>query len=109
MIQSLEYKGKKYPYRIGYRALKKVKQELNREFDYDPASDEMDYEALEALLYFAMEGEAIKEGKTLDIKREEMEFLLDDCLIDLIQGIQAFSLAAEKAADQTIKKVNPKK
>lgn len=100
MIKTLEYKGKSYPYRIGYRALKKVKQDLGREFNYDPGKDEMDYDALEALLYFAMEGEALKEGKELEIERSEMEFVLDDCLIDLISSIEAFSLAAEKAAGQ---------
>lgn len=100
MIKTLEYKGKTYPYRIGYRALKKVKQDLGREFNYDPGRDEMDYEALEALLYFAMEGEAMKEGKKLEIDREDMEFVLDECLIDLISSIEAFSHAAEKAATQ---------
>ena len=99
MIQSITYKGKKYPYRIGYRALKKVKFELGREFEYTP--DSLDYEALEALLFYAIEGECIKEGIELDIKREDMEFVLDDCLIDLISSIRAFSQAAEKAAAET--------
>lgn len=96
MIQTLEYKGKKYPYRIGYRALKKVKQDLGREFEYTP--DSLDYEALEALLYYAIEGELLKEGQKMDIEREQMEFLLDDCLIDIVTGIQDFIQTAEKAA-----------
>ncbi len=98
MVQTITYKGVKYPYRIGYRALKKVKIELGREFEYTP--DQLDYDALEALLYYAMEGECLKEGIDFKLKRDEMEFVLDDCLIDLISSIQAFSQAAEKAATQ---------
>jgi hypothetical protein len=107
MVQTITYKGVKYPYRVGYRALKKVSIDLGREFEYDPNS--LDHEALEALLYYAMEGEYIKaqldegvkrEDIVFPVSKEQMEFVLDDCLIDLISSIQAFSQAAEQAASQ---------
>ena len=98
MVATIKYNGKVYPYRVGYRALKHVKSELGREYEHDET--EMDYEGLECLFWHAIEGEHIKQKKELDLKREDMEFVLDECLPDLISSIVAFSQAVTKLTAQ---------
>ena len=95
MVSTIKYNGKVYPYRIGYRALKGVKSDLGRDYEH---SENMDYEGLESLFWHAIEGEHIKQKKELDLKREDIEFVLDECLPDLISSLTAFSQALNKGA-----------
>lgn len=97
MINTIKFNGKNYPYRIGYRALKKVKAELGREFDM-PEDGSMDYEALEWLMLFAIETGCKGAGKEFDLKIEDMEMLLDESLTDILAGIAAFSRAVNSPA-----------
>lgn len=99
MINSIKFRGKNYPYRIGYRALKKVKAELGREFEM--SDDNLDYEALEMLMFYAIETGCRQAEQDFDLKIEDMEMLLDESFADIIGGIAAFSQAVDqKAATQ---------
>lgn len=102
MMNTIKFKGKNYPYRIGYRALKMVKAKLGREFEM--TEDNLDYEALEMLMYYAIETGCKNSEQEFDLKIEDMEMLLDESFTDIIAGITAFSHAVEqKAATQNKK------
>lgn len=96
MINSIKFKGKNYPYRIGYRALKKVKAKLGREFEM--SEDNLDYEALELLMFYAIETGCRQAEQEFDLKIEDMEMLLDESFVDILEGIRAFSQAVEERA-----------
>lgn len=91
MINNVNFKGKKYPYRVGYLALKKVKGKLGREFDM--SDDNMDYEALEWLIFYAIETGCKQTGQNFDLTFEDIELLVDESFQDLIKGITDFSQA----------------
>ena len=98
MVKKLTFKGKEYPYRVSYYALKHFSLETGREYNPTGAQTAEDLEDLEILLFHAMRGECISEGVDFDIKKEDMEFVLDKNFMDLMESIQAFTLAVEKAA-----------
>lgn len=93
---TITYKGKKYPIRISYRAMKGANHELGR--DYRHQEGNTDYEGMEALCYHAMKEGARKTGSEFDLKREEIEDVLDESLNEFIQSFVAFS----QATDQTV-------
>ncbi len=95
MIKTIEYNGKVYPYRVGYKALKKVKAKLGR--DYQHTAD-TDYEALEYLMFYAIETGCAKSDTKFDLKFEDMEDLLDEHISDILSNIRDFSQAANQQA-----------
>lgn len=94
MIKKLKYKGKEYSFRIGYKALKGVVQELGREFN--SAGDTFDFEGAEALLFHGLKQGAKSADQDFDLKRDEMEDVLDECFDDFIAAFVDFSQAAAK-------------
>ncbi len=102
MIKTLSYKGKKYPFRIGYKALKGVVQELGREFDGQ--SDTFDFEGAEALLFHGLKQGASFSDQAFDLKRDEMEDVLEDCFHEFIAAFVDFSQAAATKGSPGAKK-----
>lgn len=91
MIQYLEYKSKKYPVKLGYKALKHLKAEnidLSKAMGEDGAN--IDYEVFEPVLFHALEQGHSYVQKTNPFKREDMEDVLEDCLFDFVAMIPAF-------------------
>jgi len=85
MTQQLKYGDKSYPVRISYYAIKNFQQETGKNIE---DLDE-DITHLESLLFYSLVAGHKAEGKELELKREEMEFVLDECLQqfnDLILG-----------------------
>jgi len=102
MVRNISYKGKKYPIRIGYKAIKGVNAELGRDFKGDAES--FDFEGAEALLYHGMKQGCSFAEHEFDLKREDMEDVLDESLDEFIAAFQAFSQEAQKAATQGLAK-----
>lgn len=102
MIKTIKYNGKEYPYRVSYKALKRVKAKLGREFTL---SADTDYDALEWLMFFAIQVGCEKTEMEFDLKFEQMEELMDEHISEVLSGVEAFSHAVKKAADE---KENPK-
>lgn len=94
MVQFITYKKKKYPIKVGYYALKHASQELRK----DTQSADLDMETLmsgnmenyEPLLYHALVMGARLESKELTLAREDMEFVLDECLFEFIEILPTF-------------------
>jgi hypothetical protein len=98
MIKKITYRGKQYPYRVSYFALKHFSIDTGREYAPSGASSAQDLQDLEILLYHAIRGECKVQGVEFDIEKDEMEFVLDEGFMDIMESIQAFSQAVEKAA-----------
>jgi len=74
----LTYKGKQWPLRVSYYALKQYQAETGKGIE---AIDE-EFSNLEILLHYGLVAGAKAEGTEMDLKREDMEFFLDECLSD---------------------------
>jgi hypothetical protein len=87
MVKFIKYKGEDLPIRVSYYALKMLKAECNK-----PISQlkEDDYDAYEALLYYALKQGFKKVEKEFTIKREEMEDVMDECFFEFIKIIPSF-------------------
>lgn len=77
----LSYKKQQWPVRVSYYALKQYQVETGKSID---TLDE-DMTNLEILLYHSLVAGAKAEGTEFPIKRDEMEFMLDECLSDFNQ------------------------
>ena len=89
MTETLKYKGKEYPVRCGYYALKhtslEVKKQTGKELNMDNIMQEQDITIMEPLLFHSLVMGAKIEEKELDLQREDMEFMLDICLKEFIE------------------------
>ncbi len=102
MTRTVTYKGKKYPLRISYKALKGVALTLGREFRSD--TELFDFEGAEELLFHSIKAGCKFSEKEFDLKREEMEDVLDECFDDFIAAFVAFSQDVQKRAGLDVKK-----
>lgn len=88
MFELIKYKGKEYPVRLSYKAIKGLKKDLG-EVNVDALS-KMDGDILETLLWHGLiSGHAYQE-KMLTLKREEMEDILDESMMDFVRMIPKF-------------------
>jgi hypothetical protein len=88
MVKYITYKNEKYPVKIGYYVLKKLKAETGKEMDQAFAED--DIEVFEIILYYALKQGAKYEEKEFNFKREDMEDVLDDCFPEFVAMVPDF-------------------
>ena len=74
----LTYKNAKLPVRLSYYAIKQFESETGKSID----TLDSNITNLEVFLYHALVVGAKAEDKELTVKRDDMEFLLDECLTD---------------------------
>jgi hypothetical protein len=101
MVKHITYKGKKYPVRIGYYALKKVKEEFSKGL---ADIEEGDIEVYEPLLFYGLKQGAKVEGEDFDFKLEDMEQVLDECFFEFIKIIPLFFQEGGEEAGNQMKK-----
>lgn len=98
MTESIDYKGKNYPVKIGYYAMKKAGDELKQTTGQELTLDSImsaGIEVLEPVLYYGLVMGHELEGKELDLPREKMEFVLDACLPQVMALIKNNELSKE--------------
>ena len=82
----IKYKEKEYPVKVGYYALKHTSKEVKEKHGgADMSMDDIlgaDIEVYEPLLYHSLVMGAKIMDKPLDLGREDMEFILDSCLVE---------------------------
>lgn len=93
MTETIKYKGVEYPFKVGYYALKHTSRELKaatgKEIELEKLlSGEM--ENYEPLLWHSLVMGHKLEDKDLTLKREDMEFVLDECLWEFIGKVPNF-------------------
>ena len=88
MVEYLTYKEVKYPVRISYYALKMFKKETDKELEN--IINDNNVELLEPLLFYALEAGAKATDKELTVKREDVQWMLDEIWQDFIKVIAIF-------------------
>ena len=96
----LEYKGDKWPLRVSYYALKQYQAETGKGIE---TLDE-EISNLEILLHFAIVAGCKAEDKEFTLKREDMEFLLDESLPQFNEILTGSFAAQTKGGAQGKKK-----
>lgn len=92
MVEYITYKGKKYAFRVSYYALKKTVDEL-KEKGIDSSMNNIlngDLSVYEPLLYYSLVSGAKAVGKELDLKREDIVDVLDECFLEFTQKLPRF-------------------
>ena len=87
MVEYITYKGLKYPVRISFSALKHLKQETGK--DVSEMSFTSDLQYIEILLWYGLVSGHQAESKPLELKREDVEFILDESLSEFNQILVA--------------------
>jgi hypothetical protein len=91
MIKTVEFKGKKYPWRVDYYALKHFAMEKGKEFALNKQNPTEYYEDIEILLFYSIQGECRANGKKFDLEKSDMELLLKgDTLHEVMDDIKVF-------------------
>lgn len=91
MVEYLDIFGKKYPVRIGYYVMKKVKEETGKSFSgaLEEIEETGDIELHETILFYALKMGAFAEKEELDLERDQMEMVLDACFYDYLKLFQS--------------------
>jgi hypothetical protein len=89
MVEYITIHDKKYPVRIGYYVMKKVKEETGESLsEIFKTKDSLD-PIHETILYAALQVGAFAEKQELDLKREDMEMILDLCFTDYMKAFSS--------------------
>lgn len=95
MVEYIEYQGERLPIRVGYYALKHTISELEK---VSKTKENITMETLlagdigayEPLLWYSLQMGARATGVELKYKREEVEFILDECMFQFIEILPKF-------------------
>ena len=90
----LTYKGESWPVRVSYYALKQYQIETGKGIE----TLDDDFSNLEILLHYSLVAGCRAENKELSLKREDMEFFLDESLPEF-NTILIGSFATGKGGD----------
>jgi hypothetical protein len=107
MTEIIKYNEKEYPVKLGYYALKHTSRELKEKGGQEVTMEsifQQDIEVYEPLLYYSLLMGAHLEKQVLDIKREEMDFVLDACMFDFIALLPKFFPNVETTEKGELKK-----
>ncbi len=75
MVDYISYKGEKYPVRMAYSALQRTRESLKGK---ELIENDLSY--LETMLWFALKSGHVADDRELTLKREDMEYVLDESL-----------------------------
>lgn len=89
MVEWITIFGKKYPIRIGYYVMKRVKEKTGKNLQdaFEQAKD--DIEIHEVILYAALKMGAFAERQELDLKEEDMPMILDMCFNEYFKAFSS--------------------
>lgn len=95
-VQYISYKGQKWPLRISYYCIKKFQEETKR----DISEIDKDLSLLEVLLWYGLVAGHTAENVPMTLKRDEMEFILDESMMEFNDLLMSFfPLAGESKGD----------
>jgi|AntRauTorckE6833_2_1112554.scaffolds.fasta_scaffold26451_2 hypothetical protein len=86
------------PIRIAYSALKRFQEKTGKSLMDEGALQNIYGGEIEDLLFYAIESGCKAEKKTFELKQDQMEEVLDECLFDFIKLIPAFFPKQEESA-----------
>jgi hypothetical protein len=103
MIEYVTYKNEKLPILVSYRVLKHFKDETGGK-DFNDIKD--DYTLVEPLLFLGLQSGFWYEDKPFIYKKEDMEYLLDECFKEFSGILPKFFPSDDEVIDK--KKVTKK-
>ena len=86
LVQYISYQDEKWPVRISYYCIKKFQEETGKEL----TDIETDISLLEVLLWYGLIAGHTVEKKPMTLKREDMEFILDESMQEFNELIKTF-------------------
>jgi hypothetical protein len=101
IVQYITYNGKKYPIRISYYAIKMFQFDTKR----DISEIDQDISLLEVLLWYGLIAGAKSANESLELKRDEMEFVLDESMNEFNTIIMEFFPLATDTSIENKKKL----
>ena len=97
MVQFLTYvrgdKVFKYPYRVSYFAIQKTSEEIKEKTGMEFSIEDLgaaDLSVLEPLLYYSIVAGIHFTQSDMKISREEIMWVLDQCMMEFTSGIPKF-------------------
>jgi hypothetical protein len=87
MVKYITYKTRQLPVRLSYRAIKGMQKEGA---SFKKNVETMEPEFLETMLYLGLVSGHKAEDKELPYKKEDMEDILDECLMEFLGLIKEF-------------------
>ena len=99
MVEFLKIGKKEYPARIGYNVMKAVKQKTGKEWSEALKEGKEDLELHETILYAALQAGAYAEGQELDIKKEDIAFVLDLCFFEYMKLLSSDKFFPKEEVD----------
>lgn len=103
MIEYITYKNEKLPLLVSYRVMKHFKNETSGK---DFKDIKTDYTLVEPLLFLGLQSGFRYEDKEFNYKREDMEYILDECFKEFSDILPRFFPDDEPDSDK--KKVTKK-
>jgi hypothetical protein len=100
LVQYITYKDQKWPVRISYYCIKKFGQETGKKIE----EIETDISLLEVLLWYGLVAGHQAEKQPLTLKREDMEFVLDESMTEFNEIILSFFPLATDSDTSSSKK-----
>ena len=96
MIQYLDYKEDKIPFRVGYYALSRWQAETGKDLT---ALDEIDNDItlVEPLMWYAIEAGCKAEGKKNPFTKKDFAFSMDEIWDEFLGKMESFFQGAEEA------------
>lgn len=86
LVQYINYSGDKWPVRISYYCIKKFQEETGKGIE----EIENDVSLMEVLLWYGLIAGHQAEKMPMTLKREDMEFVLDESLTEFNDAIMSF-------------------
>ena len=99
MVKQITYKGKEYPVRVSYLALKMVSKKTGQDLSKMDTNN-FDPETQEELLYWSLKSGANATDSPFEFKKEHMEDVLDECFLDFVQMIPEFFPEKKKPSEK---------
>ncbi len=99
-VQTISYQGQELPVRISYYCIKKFTEETGKDLD----AIDTDVSLLEVLLWYGLVAGHKAEGKDFLLKREDMEFVLDESMLEFNEIMMNFFPLAGPSAKDSKKK-----
>ena len=86
LVQYINYQGEKWPVRISYSAIRRFWEETGKGIE----AIENEISLMEVLLWYGLIAGHRAENKPMTLKREDMEFILDESLTEFNDAIMSF-------------------
>lgn len=90
IVKYIEYKEKKYPVRIAYRALMMLEEQTGKSFQELQREENVPIKMYQTLLFHSLIAGANAKEVKMTLKEDEMIDVLDECFMHFVEMIPEF-------------------